>query len=152
LIVTIDDPITYARYLWHWDWLNDGLPRNMRVGDIDGSLVLPGGWALFLEGKTADASNPPLIPKKGQYMAARFLAQSPFNTVVFLGGRPDGTAVYWMRVFQNGQDSGWIPTNAEAVKRFVLNWLRDHDLWGSYEIDGAFTSATDSNGPRAVGY
>jgi hypothetical protein len=149
--MTIDDAVTYARYLWHWDWLNDGLPRNMRVGDIDGSLVLPGGWALFLEGKSADASNPPLIPKKGQYMAAKFLSQSPFNTFVFLGGRPDGSEVYWLRVFQNGQDSGWLPTNAEAVKRFVLHWIRDHDLWGSYEIDGPFTSATDSNGASRPG-
>jgi hypothetical protein len=48
-----------------------------------------------------------------------------------------------MRVFQNGQDSGWIPTNAEAVKRFVLNWIREHDLWGSYETEEAFTSSTE---------
>ena len=141
--MTIDDPIVYARYLWKWDWLNDGLPRAMRIGDVDGSLVLPGGYALFLEGKSADPSAPPLIPKKGQYMAARFLAQSPFNTVVFLGGRPDGTAVYWMRVFQNGQDTGWIPTNAEAVKRFVLNWVREHDLWGSCEINESFMDLTE---------
>jgi hypothetical protein len=141
--MSIEDPVTFSRYLWRWDWLNDGLPRAMRIGDIDGSLVLPGGYALFLEGKTADASNPPLIPKKGQYLAAKFLSESPFNTFVFLGGRPDGSEVYWMRVFQNGQDSGWLPTNAEAVKRFVANWIREHDLWGSYEVEGPFTSVTE---------
>jgi len=141
--MTIDDPVAFARYVWRWDWLNDVLPRNMRIGDIDGSLVLPGGYALFLEGKSADASNPPLIPKKGQYMAARFLAQSPFNTVVFLGGRPDGSEVFWIRIFQNGHDSGWLPTNAGAVQRFVANWIREHDLWGSYEINESFMSRTE---------
>jgi len=134
---------TYARFIWNWDWLSSVLPRRMTIGDIDGSLVLPHA-ALFIEGKTATPDTPPIIVKKGQELAFRYLSQFPGHTVLILGGRADRSEVYWMRVLEGGRDSGWIPATNETVRRFVWNWVRENDVeTRAFSLDGNYSNSSE---------
>jgi len=138
----IKDEDLFLRSQWNWDFVNEVLPRRMTIGDIDGICVLPTGHFLILEGKWAHPDQPPRYIPKGQQLGFRFLASTGYATILMLAGRPPNE-VYWMRVMsKETNDTGWLPASNESIRRFVFQWLRDHDPDFSVELENQTTNST----------
>jgi hypothetical protein len=101
--------------MWSWEFLNDYLPRGIRVMDIDGMLEINKHF-LFLEGKQMGAPVP-----KGQNMALSRLAKQPRTTVVILEGHPPMDITKWYVIHNNAQKS--YTGNTELFIEFIRRWV-----------------------------
>ena len=123
----IRDMGLYISAIRDWDFLADCLPRNCRISDIDGFVVLPRG-ALFLENKNVTGADWPQIPL-GQFKAFRDLTGFGAISVVFIAWR--GEEVVGMRILSGDGDSGWFSASTEGLRAFVRRWATEHDYAGT---------------------
>ena len=120
------DRNAYGLGAWDWTFLEDCFPRHLAPGDIDGAVILENGYCLFLEGKRADATRPPLL-SEGQMKAFRSLTRVGNCTVIVVGGDPETSEVYWMKLLGPRGETDWKRASITDVQRIVRLWAERYD-------------------------
>ena len=120
------DRNAYGFGAWDWTFLEDCFPRHLAPGDADGLVVLKNGYFLVLEGKRSDPSRPPLI-SEGQLTAFRSLSRVGNCTVIVVGGDPERSEVYWVKLLGPLGESDWKKASVTDVQRIVRLWAERYD-------------------------